>query len=101
MSLTGTEKSRISRERAKLGLVRLDVWVPADKLEAIRDMVKAMAGGTAYISRIHEGQATITAEGGKMPEEFWEDLAIRGSAYVAGYGGPGKTTTLINKGETK
>jgi hypothetical protein len=42
---TGTEKSRISRERAKLGLVRLDVWVPADIIDAVRqtvqDMVKA------------------------------------------------------------
>jgi hypothetical protein len=59
-ALTGTEKSRISRERAKLGLVRLDVWVPQGKLDAIRDMVAAMVDGTAYISRIHEGQTTIT-----------------------------------------
>ncbi len=36
---TGTEKSRISRERAKLGLVQLIAWVPADKLTACQDAV--------------------------------------------------------------
>jgi len=45
MSLTGTEKSRISRERAKLGLVRLDVWVPADKLEACKDAIDQITNG--------------------------------------------------------
>jgi hypothetical protein len=42
---TGTEKSRISRERAKLGLVRLDVWVPADKLQACKDAIAFVTKG--------------------------------------------------------
>lgn len=39
MTQTGTEKSRLSRERAKQGLVRIDVWVPRDKLEACKDAI--------------------------------------------------------------
>jgi hypothetical protein len=38
-ALTGTEKSRLSRERAKLGLVQLIAWVPADKLQACKDAI--------------------------------------------------------------
>jgi len=44
-ALTGTDKSRISRERAKLGLVRLDVWVPADKLKACQDAIDQITNG--------------------------------------------------------
>jgi hypothetical protein len=44
-ALTGTEKSRISRERAKLGLVRLDVWVKAEKLQACKDAIDQIVKG--------------------------------------------------------
>jgi hypothetical protein len=41
-ALTGTEKSRISRERAALNLRRLDVWVPAATLDDCREAVQAV-----------------------------------------------------------
>jgi hypothetical protein len=47
-ALTGTEKSRISRERAKLGLVQLIAWVPADKLTACKDAIAFVTKGETH-----------------------------------------------------
>ncbi len=46
-ALTGTEKSRLSRERARLGLKQLIVWVPRDKLQECRDAIDKITKGDA------------------------------------------------------
>lgn len=44
-ALTGTEKSRLSRERARLGLKQLIVWVPRDKLQDCKDAIDKIVKG--------------------------------------------------------
>jgi hypothetical protein len=45
MTQSGTERSRICRERADLKLRRLVAWVPADKLQACKDAIDKIVKG--------------------------------------------------------
>ena len=45
MTQTGTERSRICRERAARGLVKLEAWVPKDKLQACKDAIDQITKG--------------------------------------------------------
>jgi vacuolar-type H+-ATPase subunit I/STV1 len=45
MTQSGTERSRICRDRTARGLVKLEAWVPADKLEACKDAIDKIVKG--------------------------------------------------------
>jgi hypothetical protein len=43
--MTAAERQQRKRDRQKAGLVRVEVWVPADKAQAVRDAVAAIQRG--------------------------------------------------------
>lgn len=42
--MTPAERKQLERDRRKAGLVRLDMWVSADKLDAIKAEVERIMG---------------------------------------------------------
>ena len=44
--MTAAERKQRERDRRKAGLVRLDLWVPADKAAAIKAAVAELLGET-------------------------------------------------------
>jgi len=37
--MTAAERQQLRRDRVKSGLVRIEVWVPADRVAAVRDAI--------------------------------------------------------------
>lgn len=37
--MTPAERQQLRRDRLKAGLVRLEIWVPADKADAVREAI--------------------------------------------------------------
>jgi hypothetical protein len=40
--MTDAERQQLRRDRLKAGLVRIEVWVPADKADDVRKAVEAL-----------------------------------------------------------
>jgi hypothetical protein len=57
--MTAAERQQRKRDRQKAGLVRVEVWVPADKAQAVRDAVAAIQRGE---TQDRPGQSDLAPE---------------------------------------
>jgi hypothetical protein len=47
--MTAAERQQRKRDRLKAGLVRVELWVPADKADAVRQAAADIAGQTPHL----------------------------------------------------
>jgi hypothetical protein len=64
--MTAAERQQRKRDRQKAGLVRVEVWVPADKAQAVRDAVAEVAGWQPVENAPYETPVLTYWPGNKM-----------------------------------